>query len=296
MAKIKSTNGLYPPPTPKTRWVGIIFFIVIHLIAIFGTPYYLMTYGATKAEWILFWVYFVGTSMSITVGYHRLFAHSTFKAHPILRFWLLFFGAATFEQSAFKWSSQHRQHHQFTDTEQDPYNINRGFWYAHVGWILFWKHRVNYGNVVDLQQSKLVMNQHHWYSIWSVGGGMIIPMIIGYLIGRPLGVFIMTICLRMVLVMHSAFFINSYAHTFGAKNFDNTITARDHWLGAILTNGEGYHNYHHTFPNDYRNGIRWYHWDPTKWFIFALSKIGVTSDLKRTPEYLIQNALAELKK
>ena len=105
----------------------------------------------------------------------------------------------------------------------------------------------------------------------------------------------MAVNLRLVLVLHSAFFINSYAHTFGSRKFDNRITARDHWLGAILTNGEGYHNFHHKFPNDYRNGIRWYHWDPSKWLIFTLVKTRLAWDMKRTPESLIQNALATQK-
>lgn len=289
MAKIKSTNGLYPPPTPETRWVGIIFFIVFHLVGIVGTPIYLAHYGATRAELILFWSYFALTSLSITVGYHRLFAHVSYKANPIIQFILLFFGAATFEQSALKWASQHRQHHQFTDTEKDPYNIKKGFWYAHMNWILLYKHRVNYDNVKDLQKSKLVMNQHFQYTLWSFGAGIILPMVIGFLIGRPLGAFIMTVTLRMVVVMHSAFFINSWAHMFGTSPYDGTISAKDNWFGVFLTNGEGYHNFHHKFPNDYRNGIRWYDYDPSKWVIFLLSKIGLTWDLKRTPPSLIKS-------
>jgi stearoyl-CoA desaturase (delta-9 desaturase) len=283
MAKIKSTPGTYPLPYWKPRWVGIVFFIAIHIIGVIGTPFYIMHYGITGPEWALFLTWFFCSSMAITVGYHRLFAHITYKTNAFIRFFLLFFGAGTFEQSVLKWASQHRQHHQFTDTDQDPYNIKRGFWYAHAGWILFWKHRVNYNNVPDLMRSKLVMHQHKWYTYWSFGAGIIIPMFIGFLIGRPLGALIMAVSLRLVLVMHSAFFINSYAHTFGSRNYDKQTSARDHWLGAILTNGEGYHNFHHWSPADYRNGIRWYHWDPTKWFIFALSKLGLAWDLKRTP-------------
>lgn len=292
MAKIKSTEGLYPPPEPKVRWAGIIFFAVIHVIGLVGTPLYLWQRGgASASEWALFWTYFVLTNLAITVGYHRHFAHTTFKANPVLRFFLLFFGAATFEQSALKWASQHRQHHQFTDTDRDPYNINRGFWYAHMNWILLFKHRVNYANVPDLQKSKLVMNQHHLYSVWSVGAGIIVPLAIGALTGHLLGSFIMAVCLRLVLVIHSAFFINSYAHMFGTRNYDGTISARDNWLGAIITNGEGYHNFHHRFPNDYRNGIRWHDWDPSKWAIYLFSKLGWAWDLKKTPQSLIKEKL-----
>lgn len=281
MAKIKSTDGIYPLPSRETRWVGILFFIGIHLVAVIGAPLYIYRYGLSFAETLLFFFYWFMTNMAITAGYHRLFAHACYKTHPLIHFVLLFFGAATFEQSALKWASQHRQHHQFTDTEQDPYNIQRGFWYAHAGWILLWKHRVNYENVRDLRKSLLVMHQHHGYTFWSIGAGVLVPMALGFAIGRPLGVFVMTVCLRLVLVMHSAFFINSFAHTFGTKRFDGSISAGDHWLGAIITNGEGYHNYHHRFPGDYRNGVRWHHWDPTKWFIYLLSKLRLAWDLKR---------------
>lgn len=284
MAKVKSTQGAYPLAESQRRWVGIVFFVVIHILGLAGTPFYIRHYGISAGECALFLTWFFCTSMAITVGYHRLFAHTTYKTSALIRFLLLFFGAATFEQSALKWASQHRQHHQFTDTDQDPYNIQRGFWYAHVGWILFWKHRVNYDNVSDLKSSKLVMSQHHLYTLWSLGAGIVIPMLIGFWIGRPLGAFILAVNLRLILVMHSAFFINSYAHMFGSRGFDGNISARDHWLGAILTNGEGYHNFHHRFPSDYRNGIRWYHWDPSKWLIFILSKVGLIWDLRRTPE------------
>ena len=292
MAKIKSTQGAYPLPETQWRWVGILFFVALHMIGLAGTPFYIMHYGVSAGEWALFFTWVFCTSMAITVGYHRLFAHTTYKTNVLVRFLLLFFGAATFEQSALKWASQHRQHHQFTDTDQDPYNIKRGFWYAHVSWILFWKHRVNYDNAPDLKLSKLVMSQHHLYTLWSLGAGIAIPMLIGFWIGHPLGAFILAVNLRLILVMHSAFFINSYAHMFGSRDFDGNISARDHWLGAILTNGEGDHNFHHRFPNDYRNGIRWYHWDPSKWLIFFFSKLGLTWDLKRTPESKLRAAFA----
>ena len=279
-------------PRRQDRWVGIIFFAVIHAVGLAGAPLYLWHHGISAAEGALFTVYFFLSSLAITVGYHRLFAHVTYKTHAAIRFLLLFFGASTFEQSALKWASQHRQHHQFTDTDQDPYNINKGFGYAHMGWIVLWKHRVNYNNVPDLMQSQLVMHQHRHYGLWSVASGMVLPVLAGSMIGHTAGAFILTVCLRLVLVMHSAFFINSFCHTFGTRPFDEKTSARDHWLGALLTNGEGYHNFHHQFPNDYRNGVRWYHWDPSKWLIFILSKFRLAWDLKRTPDSLLHPVFA----
>jgi stearoyl-CoA desaturase (delta-9 desaturase) len=210
---------------------------------------------------------------------------------PVIRFLLLLFGAATFEESAMKWSSQHRQHHLFTDTEHDPYGVNKGFWHAHIGWILFWRHRTNYSNVKDLRKSRLVVHQHEHHAWWSVGGGIVLPMLIGWWIGHPLGAFIMAVCLRIVIVLHSTFCVNSFAHTFGTKAYVPEQSACDNWLNALLTNGEGFHNFHHRFPVDYRNGIRWYHWDPSKWCIFLMSKAGLAWDLKRTSAQRIADAV-----
>ncbi len=284
--------GDYGPPKRVTKWAGVILFAVLISCGVIGTPIYIYHRGLALSEIFLFVFYFFATSFSITVGYHRLFSHVTYKTNDVIRFLLLFFGAATYEESALKWASQHRQHHQFTDTDRDPHNSTRGFWYCHVGWILFWKHSVNHDNVKDLLQNKLVMNQHKYYDVWSLVAGILLPLAIGDLTGHLLGAFLMSVCLRMFLVMNSAFLINSYAHMIGDKDFDKTASASDHWLGGVLTNGEGYHSFHHKFPNDYRNGIRWHHWDPSKWCIYVWSRLGLAWDLKRTPKALIDGAVS----
>ncbi len=290
MSDVIENKNLYPLPVRRVRWVGIVFFAVIHAVGIIGAPLYMIYHGVSTSEWILFLTYTSLSGMAITMGYHRLFAHATFKTGAVIRFLLLYFGASTFEQTALKWASQHRQHHQFTDTERDPYSIQKGFWYAHMGWIILWKHKVNYDIVKDLSKDALTKHQHEYEGVWAVGSGIVVPLILGALTGHILGAFILTVCLRLVIVMNSAFFINSFAHTFGSRPYDKTISARDHWLGAFLTNGEGYHNFHHRFPSDYRNGVKWYHWDPSKWLIYALSKVGLTWDLKRTSDEKIRYA------
>ena len=108
-----------------------------------------------------------------------------------------------------------------------------------------------------------------------------------------MGTVILAIALRMFLVFHVTFFINSFAHTFGSAHYDYHSSGRDHWLAALLTNGEGYHNYHHRFPSDYRNGIRWYHWDPSKWLIWTLAQIGLVSHLRRISVFRILDACLE---
>jgi stearoyl-CoA desaturase (Delta-9 desaturase) len=281
----------YPLPQRRVRWAALIFFLLLHLVGIIGTPLYIYYHGITAPEVALLVFYVIATGMATTVGYHRLFAHSTFKASSVTRFFLLLFGAATFQESALKWSSQHRQHHLFTDTEHDPYGVSNGFWHAHIGWIFLWRHRANYNNVKDLRRSRLLSHQHDHHEWWSIGGGVVLPMLIAWWIGHPLGGFIMTVCLRIVVVLHGAFFVNSFAHTFGTKPFNLAQSARNSWIGAFLTHGEGFHSFHHRFPTDYRNGFRWYHWDPTKWCIFTLSKVGLAWDLRRTSDQRIADAI-----
>lgn len=274
----------------RYRWGSIFFLSLITITSLVICPIYLWQHGLTKTEFWFFLAYALASSLSITLGYHRLFSHASFKAAWPIRFFVLFFGGAAFEQSAMRWSALHRMHHRHTDTDRDPYNINRGFFYAHVGWICLRLPDVDYSNVRDLARDPLVLHQHRQYKLWSNIAGVAVPLLIGAWIGGWAYAILFPVTLRIFLVLNSAFFINSVAHSVGDRPFDKISTARDHWLGVLLTNGEGYHNFHHRFPRDYRNGVRWYHWDPTKWLIWMFSRVGLTSDLNRMPDEMIQRA------
>jgi stearoyl-CoA desaturase (delta-9 desaturase) len=226
--------------------------------------------------------------MGITMGYHRLYTHKSYEAHPVIRFILLILGAMTLQNSAYKWASDHRIHHQHVDQENDPYNAKRGFWFSHIGWV-FYKEPENrtYENVADLAKDKWVMWQDRYY-VWiafSLGWGL--PLLIGLFYGRPIGFFLWAGLIRTVLVHHSTFFINSLAHIVGKQTYDDKTTARDSGLIAIFSFGEGYHNFHHRFQRDYRNGVRWYHCDPSKWLVAFLSIFGLTKNLRRYPDNVI---------
>lgn len=277
---------------PKVKYrPGSIFFISLITVAtLIFCPIYLWQHGLTKAELAFFVFYALASSFSITLGYHRLFSHAAFKAAWPVRLFVLFFGGAAFEKSAIAWSALHRLHHRHTDTDRDPYNIKRGFFYAHVGWILVETPRHDYSNVRDLAQDPMLVHQHQHYKLWSHLSGFVIPFLVGAWIGGWTYAILFPVAARIFLVMNSAFFINSVAHSFGDQPFDPNTSARDHWLGVILTNGEGYHNFHHRFPRDYRNGVRWYHWDPTKWLIWLFSRVGLTSKLNRAPPEAVLRA------
>jgi stearoyl-CoA desaturase (delta-9 desaturase) len=277
----------------KTRWGSVFFFAALHAVGLVGAPLYIWRCGVTPFEAFLFLFYCAATIFSITVGYHRLYAHASYQANAVVRFLLLFFGAASFEQSALRWASMHRTHHRYTDTARDPYDIKSGFWYAHIGWILFWKHTVDYANVADLQKSRLVMHQHRYFQWWALAAGVLVPAFLGLAAGHLVGALVLAVGARLMVVFHLTFLINSYQHTFGTAEYDYRTSARDHWFGAVLTNGEGYHNFHHRFPSDYRNGVLRHHWDPTKWVIWCLERLGWARDLRRTPPEKIEEARRE---
>ena len=224
-------------PVRKLIWTNILFFAVTTLLGVVGTPLYFLHRGVSLFELVLFGFFLLATPLSITMGYHRLYAHMTYKANPLVQFLFLFFGAAAFEQSALKWASQHRTHHQFVDTDKDPYSIKKGFFYAHIGWLIFWKQSAHFDNVPDLQRNRLVMHQHRHYMLWSVASGVLLPVLIGAAAGHALGAFLFAVCLRLTLVYHGTFCINSVCHMFGKATYDIYSSAKDHWFAALITFG-----------------------------------------------------------
>jgi stearoyl-CoA desaturase (delta-9 desaturase) len=237
---------------------------------------------------------FAASAMSITLGYHRLFSHRAFAAHWSVRLVTLIFGAAAFENSALMWSSEHRRHHKHVDHDDDPYDISKGFFWAHIGWLLVkMDPSPPFDNVNDMKKDRLVMWQHNNVFLLGVLFGFVFPATLGFLWGGPIGAlggFLIGGVARVVAVQHVTFFINSLCHTIGSQPYSSRCSARDSWIMAILTFGEGYHNYHHEFQHDYRNGVKPWQFDPTKWAIWLLSKMGLAGDLRRVPDEKITAA------
>lgn len=279
--------------------VNITFLLTTPIIAVVGIALYTWRYGFHWGDFALWIVLHYLTSMCVTAGYHRYYSHRTFQCSKLVQLYFLVFGAAAVENSLLKWASDHRYHHRFVDTDEDPYNILKGGLYAHMGWIFYKDTRDQvrrWENATDLMKDPLVMWQHKYYLPLVVGVTFLLPTVIGMLYGRPLGGLLWGGFLRAVVVQHTTFFVNSWAHLWGTKPYSLTDTARDSTLLAPITLGEGYHNFHHKFQADYRNGLRWWQFDPTKWFILALEKAGLAWGLKRTPEPLILKAKLEVQK
>lgn len=278
----------------RIDWPVTIFLITVPILALILSPIYYF-FGESWAAITLFSLIFAGlTNLSITAGYHRLFAHKSYEAHPIARAFFLLVGASAWQASALKWSSDHRRHHTYEDTDNDPYSINKGFWYAHMGWLFLKDSTDRNPKLPDLEKDWMIRFQHKYYIPLAILMGFGLPTVVGAFLGSAWGGFIIGGCLRIALTQQSTFFVNSLCHTFGRQTYSKDLTAKDSIWVAFLTHGEGYHNFHHQFQIDYRNGIRWYHWDPTKWTIRMLALMGLAKKLRKISEREILKAQLQM--
>ncbi|HVR39181.1 MAG TPA: fatty acid desaturase, partial [Thermoanaerobaculia bacterium] len=276
----------------KKDWVNIGFLTLTPVIGVVGTALYTWYAGFSLWMPLLMIGMYLAVGLSICAGYHRFFSHKSYEASPVVQAFFAFFGAMAAENSILWWSSQHRVHHSHVDKDWDPYNIKRGFWWAHILWI-FYKNEERddtFANATDLKENPIVMWQHRWHKVILIVGGFGLPTLIGWAFGNPIAGLLWGGFTRLVVIHHTTFFVNSLAHYLGKPLYNAEVSARDNWIVALLTLGEGYHSFHHRFPADFRNGIRWYQWDPAKWFIGTLRLIGMARDLIATPPPQIEQA------
>lgn len=270
---------------PKINRINTVFLVATPLTALIAVPLLLWKGMLHWGTWVLFGVMASLIGLSITAGYHRLFSHRSYEASFPVRLFFLLFGAAAFENSVVHWCSDHRDHHQHVDHQNDPYNIQKGFFHAHMGWIFYKKpegHTIR--NIPDLLKDPLVRLQDRFYYLIAVLIGFGLPTAVAALWGDPWGGFFLAGVGRVVFNHHSTFLINSLCHSIGKQPYSDKNSSKDSWLTAVLTYGEGYHNFHHAFQADYRNGFRGWHWDPTKWLINLLRWVGLAENLRRIPK------------
>lgn len=276
---------------------NMLLFSLTPLLAVILVPLYGYLDGYDLYEWLVFLGMMLFCGLSITAGYHRMWSHKAYKGHPFLRLIFALGGACALQNDVMHWASDHRRHHRHVDqNDLDPYSAGRGFWFSHIGWILrhYDSGKEDFSNIKDIQQDKIALWQHQHYLLLVLLTNIGLPAFLGFLHGDIIACLLLGGLLRLVMSQHVTYLINSIAHMWGKQTYSDASSARDNPLLALITYGEGYHNYHHTFQWDYRNGVKWWHFDPTKWMIRSLSCVGLTTDLKRTDPARVETARLQM--
>ncbi|KAI9026394.1 delta-9 desaturase [Hyaloraphidium curvatum] len=279
------------PPLPtsldRINWTHFLLLTVTPLLALYG----LVTVPLVAPTAIWAAAYYFWSIFGITAGYHRYWSHRSYDAGPLMRWWLLLGGTGAVQGSVRWWGRGHRQHHRYTDTYRDPYSARKGLLWSHIGWMLTKEDPANRGpiDVLDLDADGMVRWQHRNYGMLALLMGFIWPAVVaGVGWGDWKGGFFYAGITRLVVVHHATFCVNSLAHYLGDATYTDRLTPRNHLLTALVTGGEGYHNFHHEFPHDYRNAIRWWQYDPTKWLIRGAAALGLAHGLRTMPDDAIR--------
>ncbi|WP_375359198.1 fatty acid desaturase [Candidatus Tisiphia endosymbiont of Neophilaenus lineatus] len=290
------------------RIIWSIFFVLIIypiILSYLGIKYY-ASHKIGVFEISLFIAGYYGSNIAVGVGLHRLWSHHAFKTNKVVEFILVMMSAGTLQGPVLSWASNHFKHHAYTDKDQDPHSPlkfeNRilGFLWSHIGWMIIdgsYK-SIDRITMVKLGRNKLLRWQLKCY--WQIAAFMniVFPALIGYLIGGTIisaYAGFLFIGIGRALQQHATFCVNSLCHFVGSKQYYKG-TAGDIWWMALFLLGENWHNFHHAFPSDYRNGAKWYHFDVHKWIIYVMSKLGLAWNLEVTSKIRIQAKINETSK
>lgn len=261
-----------------------IYFIVLHILT-FMSFFYIKLH-------LLKYVYLIASisGFGITAGAHRLWAHKSYKASSILRYFLMVLNSISNQGTIFYWVRDHRVHHKYSDTKSDPHNSLRGFFFSHIGWVFLKKDpRVHFAgkemymkDILSLPEVQLQKRFDPW---WNLSWCFIFPTLFGkFILNESYTTsFLLFGVLRYTFSLHSTWLVNSLAHYYGNKPYNENIIPVENHFVSFCTLGEGYHNWHHTYPFDYaasEHGLP-FQYNPTKLFIDFFSKLNMVWDRKR---------------
>ncbi|XP_062070870.1 stearoyl-CoA desaturase-like [Lepus europaeus] len=286
-------------PRPKLEfvWRNIILMALLHVGALYGIT---LVPTCKFRTWLWGLFYYFVSALGITAGAHRLWSHRTYKARLPLRFFLIIANTMAFQNDVFEWARDHRAHHKFSETDADPHNSRRGFFFSHVGWLLVRKHpavkqKGALLDLSDLKAEKLVMFQRRYYKPAVLLMCFILPTLVPwYFWGETLrhSLYVATF-LRYAIVLNATWLVNSAAHMFGYRPYDKNIQSRENILVSLGAVGEGFHNYHHSFPYDYSASEYRWHINFTTFFIDCMAVLGLAYDRKKVSKAAI---LARIKR
>jgi len=289
--QVHETENGKPRPPLQMKWRNVFIFTFLHLSAAYGM--YLTITVARPST--LVWAYvlhFLG-AVGITAGAHRLWSHRSYKAKTSLRIILMLMDTLAFETDILDWCRDHRVHHRFSETDADPHNARRGFFYAHIGWLFCKKHPdvIEKGRQVDLSDlwadPVVKFQRRHYFKLVFLCWFLLPTYIPHFLWGETVKTAFFVNMLRYCWTLNVTWLVNSAAHLWGTTPYDKTINPRDSYFVSIVASGEGWHNYHHTFPMDYKTAELPYFFNAPTAFISFFARLGLAYDLKSVPKDVI---------
>jgi stearoyl-CoA desaturase (delta-9 desaturase) len=251
------------------NWLTTSVLALLHLGAI--AALFMFSWTALATAVFLYWI---ATGLGISMGYHRLHTHRSYKVPTALEYFFAVCGTLTLEGGPIFWVATHRVHHQNSDQDGDPHSPRDGGWWAHAGWILLGETKHNNTRLMskyapDLAKDRFYvwLNNYHWVPIVVLG---VLLLALG---GLPM--ILWGVCLRVVFGLHATWLVNSATHMWGSRRFSTRDDSRNNWWVALLTFGEGWHNNHHAHPTSARHGLAWYEFDPTWITLKLLRRFGI---------------------
>ncbi|CAB3251286.1 unnamed protein product [Arctia plantaginis] len=244
---------------------------------------------------IFYMVFYLFNGLSITCGLHRLFAHKSYKAKTPLRIFLVLIFTTVGQNSVYQWVRDHRLHHKHSDTEADPHNARRGLFFSHIGWLLLVKNdevkkEGKKIDMSDLEQDKFIMFFHRHAAVLTVLFSFVLPPMVGIILWEENWKCAVAwlVFMRCLFVLHGSLTVNSIAHAYGYTPYNKNILPKQNKLIAAITNGEGWHNYHHTFPFDYKAAEFCDYFNISAAVIRLWARMGWAYDLKETTPEMVK--------
>ncbi len=255
------------------NWVNTLFFAGVHIGAVFA---FLPIFFSWKAVGVALLLYWITGGLGITLGLHRLVTHRSFQAPKWLEYLLMLFGTLACQGGPIEWVGTHRLHHVHSDQENDPHDSNQGFWWSHMGWLIY--HRPDMSDIPRV--TKDIANDPVYQFLEKYMILLQVALGIGLLLwgGWPFvfwGVFV-----RIVWVWHCTWLVNSATHKFGYRSHESGDRSTNCWWVALLVFGEGWHNNHHAFQYSARHGLEWWEIDLTWITIQFLQFVGLAKNVK----------------
>ncbi|WP_159789595.1 acyl-CoA desaturase [Sodalinema gerasimenkoae] len=271
------------PQKLSLNWFAVVWIATIHLLACLAFLPSTFTWAGVGVALFLHWV---TGALGVTMGWHRLISHRSFEVPKWLEYFLMLCGTLSCQAGPLDWVGMHRIHHKYSDTPADPHDSNKGFWWSHVGWMFFEIPAKEEASkmVKDIEDDPVYQFCQKFFIPIQFVLGFILYFLGDYFVGNGISFVVWGVFVRMAVMFHCTWFVNSATHKFGYRTYESGDDSRNCWWVALVTYGEGWHNNHHAFQYSARHGLKWWEIDVTWMMISALETVGLAKKVKMPPK------------